>query len=100
MRESQGSIFAGMAVCWLLNITELGIGWLLLVIDVQLLAFIYVLVGAVGLVQIGYVAPIWRLLQRSGKPKTARGLLIAAAITLLLNVIVWVSGTRLHLPAR
>lgn len=87
MHDGKGSIIAGMAICWLLNVAQLGIGWLLLVADVRMLPAYYVLVGAVGVVQVGYVIPIWRLLRRKGKPRAAKGLLIAAVITLILNVI-------------
>jgi hypothetical protein len=89
--KNEGSIAAGFAICWLLNIAQLGIGWLLLVINVRMLAAVYVLVGAVGLVQIGYVVPIWRLLQRKGSARTAKGLLMAAFITAVLNLGVWFS---------
>jgi len=86
MDQDRGSIPAGMAICWLLNIAQLGIGWLLLVADVRMLPAYYVLVGAIGVVQVGYVAPIWRLLRRKGKPRTAKGLLLAAVLTLIANV--------------
>lgn len=87
MTRGEGSMIAGFAICWLLNLAQLGIGWLLLVADNRLLATIYVLIGAIGLVQVGYVIPIWRLLKRKGKPRAAKGLLIAAGITLLVNVV-------------
>ena len=77
-----------MAICWLLNVTELCVGWLLLVADVRMLPAYYVLVGAIGLVQVGYVVPIWRLLRRKGKTQTARGLIIAAGITALSNIVI------------
>jgi hypothetical protein len=85
MNQGRGSILAGMAICWLLNVAQLGVGWLLLVADVRMLPAYYVLVGAIGLVQVGYVAPIWRLLVRKGKPRTAQGLLIAAVLTLITD---------------
>lgn len=75
-----------MAICWLLNVAQLGVGWLLLVADVRMLPAYYVLVWAVGLVQVGYVVPLWRLLRRKGKPGTARGLMIAAVLTLIADV--------------
>ena len=78
-----------MAICWLLNIAQLGVGWLLLVADVRLLPAYYVLVGAIGVVQVGYVIPLWRLLRRKGKPTTAKGLLLAAALTALLNIVIF-----------
>lgn len=77
-----------MAICWLLNVAQLGVGWLLLVADVRMLPAYYVLVGAIGLVQVGYVVPIWRLLRRKGKLRTARGMMIAAALTALFNAVI------------
>lgn len=85
MDQGRGSILAGMAICWLLNVAQLGIGWLLLVADVRMLPAYYVLVGAIGLVQVGYVVPLWRLLRQKGKPGTARGLVIAAVLTLIAD---------------
>jgi len=87
MDQGRGSILAGMAICWLLNVAQLGVGWLLLVADVRMLPAYYVLVGAVGLVQVAYVVPLWRLLRRKGKPRTAKGLLLAALLTLIADVI-------------
>jgi len=82
-----GSLLAGVAICWLLNISELGIGWLLLVADVRMLPAYYVLVWAIGAVQVGYVIPLWRLLARRGLARTAKGLLTAAALTALANAV-------------
>jgi hypothetical protein len=84
----KGSIAAGIAICWLLNIAQVGTGWLLLVADVRMLPAYYTLVGAVGLVQVGYVVPIWRLLRRKGKPRTAKGLLLASGLTALANIVI------------
>lgn len=84
--DGKGSIIAGWAICWLLNIAQLCIGWLVFVSDERMLPAGYVLIGAIGLVQVGYVAPIWRLLHRSGKARTAKGLVIAAAVTMVLNL--------------
>ncbi len=83
-----------MAICWLLNVAQLGVGWLLLVADVRMLPGYYVLVGAVGVVQVGYVIPIWRLLRRRGKPRTAKGMLLAAVLTALMNLVTfWIVFT-------
>jgi len=87
MNDGRGSVAAGMAICWLLNVAQLGIGWLLLVADVRMLPAYYVLIGAIGVVQVGYVVPIWRLLRRKGKPRTAKGLAFAACVTLCLNAL-------------
>ena len=83
-----------MAICWLLNVAQLSVGWLLLVADVRMLPGYYVLVGAVGVVQVGYVIPIWRLLRRRAKPRTAKGMLLAAALTALMNLVTfWIVFT-------
>ena len=87
MDRARGSIVAGMAICWLLNVAQLGISWLLLVVDVRMLPAYYVMVAAIGVVQVGYVVPIWRLLVRKGKPRAAKGLLIGAGLTALLNIL-------------
>jgi len=94
MDDGKGSVLAGMAICWLLNVAQLGVGWLLLVADVRMLPGYYVLVGAIGLVQVGYVVPLWRLLRRKGKPRTAKGMLLAAALTALMNLVTfWIVFT-------
>ncbi|HET8890043.1 MAG TPA: hypothetical protein VFQ41_14165 [Candidatus Angelobacter sp.] len=88
MNDGRGSIAAGMAICWLLNIAQLGIGWLLLVADVRMLPAYYVLIGAIGAVQAGYVIPIWRLLRRKGKPRTGKGVLLGAGLTAFMNIVI------------
>lgn len=88
MNNGNGSIAAGMAICWLLNVVQLGTGWLLLVFDERLIAMFYVMIAAIGLTQVGYVVPIWRLLVRKNKPWTAQGVLVAAGITALLNTVI------------
>lgn len=85
-----------MAICWLLNVAQLGVGWLLLVADVRMLPAYYVLVGAIGLVQVGYVVPVWRLLIRKGMPRTAKGALLAACVTLGLNAVLLASAYFRH----
>jgi hypothetical protein len=94
MNDGKGSIAAGMAICWLLNIAQLGVGWLLLVADVRMLPAYYVLVGAIGLVQVGYVVPVWRLLIRKGMPRTAKGALLAAGITAITNGVIVIIHMR------
>lgn len=85
--NNSGSRFLGMLICWLLNIVQLGIALLLLAASEKMLPAVYVLVFAIGLVQIGYVVPLYRLLQRNRKPRAAQGLIIAASITVLLNAV-------------
>jgi len=57
------------------------------VADVRMLPAYYALVGAIGLLQVGYVVPIWRLLRRKGKPQTARGMMLPPGSTAFLNVV-------------
>lgn len=96
MNDGRASIIVGMAICWLLNIAQLGIGWLLLMADVRMLPTVYLLIGAIGIVQVGYVIPIGRFLWRKGKRWTARGLLIAAGITALVNGLMALLVLKFH----
>ena len=79
----------GLLMCWLLNIAHLGIAALLLFTGERTLPTVFILAGAIGLLQLAYVIPIWRLLRQRGKIMTARGLVIAASITALLNATCW-----------
>jgi len=85
----QGSLFVGLVVCWLLNLAHLGVAYLIFATGERTLPTVFVLVGAIGLVQIAYVAPIWYLLRRRGKKRMATGLAIAAGTTLLFNGTFW-----------
>jgi cation transport ATPase len=83
--KDEGSIVHGMIVCWLLNVAHLGIAYLLFVHGERMLPTVFVLVGAIGLLQVGYIAPLWYFLRRQGKRRMARGMAIAAMITLVAN---------------
>jgi hypothetical protein len=85
VEKDSGSMVLGMLICWLLNLAQLGIAFLLLATSEKTLPTFYVLVFAIGLVQIGYVVPLYRLLRRNGKPRAAQGLIIAAGITAIVN---------------
>jgi hypothetical protein len=78
----------GFLICWLLNLVHVAIAFLLLASSDRMLASVYVLTAGLGLLQIGYVVPIYRLLWRKGKPWVARGLLMAAAVTAVVNFII------------
>ena len=86
MNKGQGSVIPGMLLCWLLNLVQIGIAILLLAAADRYIASVYVLLAGLGLLQIAYVVPLYRLLRRKGKPRAATGLVIAASITALLNV--------------
>jgi hypothetical protein len=78
-------VFFGMLMCWLLNMVQLGIAFVLLSSSEKLLPAVYTMSAALGLVQIGYVVPLWRYLRRNGRRDVAIGVIIAAAITLCVN---------------
>ena len=84
-QKDHGHFVWGMLVGWLLNLVHLGIAYLLFVYGEQTLPTVFVLVGAIGLLQIGYIVPIWFVLRQRGKKRMARGLLIAALVTALIN---------------
>lgn len=82
------SILLGMVVCWLLNFVQLGVAFLLLATNEKALPAVYVLAGAIGLVQVGYVVPLFRLLWRKAQKHMAAGLVAGATVTLVVNLIV------------
>jgi hypothetical protein len=82
------SVFLGMLICWLLNVVQLGVAFVLLSISDKLLPAVYTLSLALGLVQIGYVVPLWRYLRRKNRRDAATGLLMAAGISLCINLLV------------
>jgi hypothetical protein len=75
----------GMLLCWLLNMVQLGIAFVLLSSSEKLLPAVYTMSAALGLVQIGYVVPLWRYLRRNGRRDVAMGVIIAAVITICVN---------------
>ena len=85
MNRGQGSVVLGILLCWLLNLVQIGIAMLLLAAGERDIPSVYVLLAGLGLVQIAYVVPIYRLLRRKGKPRAATGLIIAASISALLT---------------
>lgn len=91
MAEGEGNVFVGMLLCWLLNLAHLGIVVLVLFLggDRTLPGF-FILLGAFGLFQFVYLAPVYRLLKRRSKISTAKGIVIAASFTALLNASWWV----------
>jgi len=79
---------SGMLICWLLNVVQLGIAFVLLSSSEKMLPSVYVLTAALGVVQLGYIVPIYRLLRRKGRLHSARGLLTAACLTLVANLLI------------
>jgi len=91
---SQGSIIAGLFLCWLLNLAYACIAWLLFVTSERTLPTGLILLTGIGVFQIAYVVPVYRLLRRRGKSRTAQGAAIAALITALLNLGAWLFHWR------
>jgi hypothetical protein len=67
-----------------------------LVITFYLMFFIGpVFPGGFGLVQFAWLYPIWRRYKKKGKTESAKGVLVIAGITFLLNATCWgVFGMR------
>jgi formate-dependent nitrite reductase membrane component NrfD len=82
------SVFLGMLLCWLLNVVQLGIAFVLLSSSEKLLPAVYTLSLALGVVQVGYVVPLWRYMRRKNRRDGATGVLIGAGISLCINLLV------------
>jgi hypothetical protein len=88
MSEDEGRIIWGLLLCWGLNLLHVGLGFLAIG-DLRTLAAPIVLIGGIGLVQLIYVVPLYLNRKTNGKAATAKGLVIAASITALLNATCW-----------
>ncbi|HEX2327455.1 MAG TPA: hypothetical protein VHN74_01935 [Candidatus Angelobacter sp.] len=81
-----GLALLGMLICWSLNVFHLGLSfWIFTLLGEKFLAPFYVLVGGIGVLQMAYVVPLYRLLRRKNLPEAALGLILAACITLFLS---------------
>ncbi len=81
-----GLTILGMLICWALNVAQLGISfWIFVLAGERFLAPFYLLTGGIGLLQIAYVVPLYRLLRRKNLPDAARGLALAACLTALIS---------------
>lgn len=88
MIKASVEFISGMLICWLLNIVQLGIAFVLLSSSEKTLPSVYVLTAALGVVQLGYVVPIYRLLRRKGRLHSARGLLTAVCLSIVANFLI------------
>ena len=87
----------GILLCWLLNVAQIGIAALLLLTGDGALPAFFILITAIGALQLAYVAPLWRLMKRHGKALTARGIVIAASVTAVVNIACWAfAASGLH----
>lgn len=91
MTDKKGNLGLGLIICWGCNILHLGLGWLLIlsVMPAGLMVF-----GGIGAVQLAYVIPLCLYLKSKGRTDTMKGVIIAASITVLLNVGCWTQFSR------
>ena len=85
--QDQDSLFLGLLVCWLLNVVQLGIAGLMFAYGEQTLPAVIMLIGGIGLLQIGYVVPLWYVFRRRGRRRMAKGMAIGGTFTLLVNAV-------------
>lgn len=52
-------------------------------------SILFVGLAAAGLVQLIYIVPLYLYLRRKGKPETAKGVVIAASLGILINGLCW-----------
>ena len=92
----------GFLICWLLNLVQLAIAFLLLASSERLIGPAYVTAVGLGVIQISYIVPIYRLLWRKGKRYVAGGLLAAALITAVANFVIdyRLFGSQMLISAR
>ena len=89
---SPGSILQGMLLCWGMNLLQILLGCTVAWTAAErpggsstVVYFAVALALSVGLLQLLYLIPLWRVLKTKGKTQTIKGLGIAACITALLN---------------
>ena len=93
MSNDEGNIGWGLLLCWGVNIGEIVVGFLTLVV----LPLGAALIGGIGIIQLIYVIPLYFSFRKKGKTETAKGLVIAASITALLNATCWGVFTKFRM---
>lgn len=79
--KNEGSIWVGLGLGAAVNIGAVIVG----VVTIALVVGIFILLG-IGLVQAAWIIPMVLSFRKSGKRETAKGVIVAAVITLLLNI--------------
>jgi hypothetical protein len=79
-----GSIWQGIALGGTWNICALGIGILTILIAIGA-----VVIAGFGIVQYAWISPLYLRYKRRGETETAKGILIASGITVLLSAACW-----------
>jgi len=78
--HDRGSILRGFGIAAAVNVGAVILGAITIVAFVG----IFLLLG-IGLIQAAWIIPLIVHFRKMGKPETAKGVIIAAAITFLLN---------------
>lgn len=89
--ENKGSVGGGFGLGVVLNVLQGIILWICLFFgtgDTRIRTLIIGL-GGWGLIQLLYMVPIFIYLRRSKRSDTAKGLLIATSLVLLVNASCW-----------
>ena len=88
----EGSILQGLFLCWGMNLVQVMLGCSVAwgasegpgisetVVDIA-----FAIALSVGLLQLLYLIPLWRVLKTNERTQTIKGVRIAACITALLN---------------
>ncbi len=88
VNNDEGTVIFGLVLCWGLNIATLVLS-IVLGGSASSLGVLFVLIGGIGVIQLVYVIPLYICFKKDGKTDTAKGLVIAASITALLNATCW-----------
>lgn len=82
-----------MSIGFILNVAMLLLlplaGLRLLSVALPLSDFLFSALFAIGLTQLFYLAPLYLYFRRTGRNDTAKGLMIIASITALMNILGW-----------
>ena len=90
-QENQGSVGWGFLLGVLLNLLQGALFWLVLSKSTSSgITLLVVGLGGWGVIQLVYIVPIYFYLRHRNKAATAKGLVIAGSIVLLINVGCWV----------
>jgi len=87
--DDQGRVWLGLLLCWICNIVQVGLGFVLILASYPRVVVGIVIFGGVGLVQLAYVVPLCLHYKKLGQRNVVKGLIIAASITALLNASCW-----------
>ena len=79
-----GTLWGGFGIAALINLAGLVMGFITIGIGLGILVLV-----AFGLVQFAWLGPLYYSFRKQGKTETAKGVMIAAGISFLLNAGCW-----------